>query len=233
MPAPRSSPPRSKLVFVSGSDLDSVKLDKDEQVDGAETLMELLQPALGDPCLNALRRILSLTYATADQRSSEVCVLDIRRLAIKPLGALGKELGLLRLPRVDADKSFERDHSAQVFLYMIVSAKELRRHVSVEGNRRRESLAELFDHLPADPVVTALRQVLSMTFQEATTPNQHDRIIEDIRYVAATALVPCNVFVERMEIEPAAMPTWRRFINGVDSLDGSDGDEDSTEGSTE
>jgi hypothetical protein len=115
---------------------------------------------------------------------------------------------------------------------MIVPAKELRRRVSVEGSRRRQRLVDLLEHLPADPVVTALRRVLTMTFQEATTPHQHDRILEDIRYVAATALVPCNVFLERMEIEPVAMPTWRRFVNGVDTL-GSDGDEDSPEDSSD
>lgn len=219
---------RARFFFVHSSDLDSVKLDDDEKVDDAETLLELLQAPIADPCLTALRRIMSMTYFESLERTGELCVRDIRALAIKPLGELGKELEALKLPRVVADRSFEHDHSPQVFQYNIVPAKELRRRVNVEGSRRRQSLDEIFKHIPADPAIRALRVILSMTFREATTPHQFDRILEEIRYAAAAALVPCNPILEQIEVEPAAMPTWRRFVDGVDMLDGS-GDEAETD----
>lgn len=211
------------------SDLDSVKLDDDEKVDGAETLLELLQAPIADPCLKSLRRIMSMTFFESLERTSELCIRDIRALAIKPLGELGKELEALKLPRVDADRSFEHDHSAKVFQYNIVLAKELRRRVNVEGSRRRQTLDEIFNRIPADPVIRTLREILSMTFREATTPRQLDRILEEIRYAAAAALVPCNPILEQIEVEPVAMPTWRRFVDGVDTLDGSDDEPETDE----
>lgn len=220
---------RVKFFFVHSSDLDAVKLDDDEKVNGAETLLELLQAPIADPCLEALRRIMSMTYFESLERTSELRVRDIRAFAIKPLGELGKELEALKLPRVDADRSFEHDHSAKVFQYNIVPAKELRRRVNVEGSRRRQSLDEIFKHIPADPAIRTLREILSMTFREATTPHQLDRILEEIRYAAAAALVPCNPILEQIEVEPVAMPTWRRFVDGVDTLDGSDDDADTDE----
>lgn len=215
---------RTRFVFVHSNDLDSVKLDKDEKVDDAETLLELLQAPIGDACLIALRRILTLTYVQSPEPTSETAVRDIRGLTIKPLGELGKELEALKLARVDADRSFEHDRSAQVFQYNIVPAKELRRQVRVEGGPRLQSLDEIFICIPADPAIRELREILSMTFREATTPRQLDRNIEDIRYAAAEVLVPSNTILEQIELEPVAMPTWRRFVNGVDTLDGSDDD---------
>lgn len=221
--------PRPHFCFVLADDLDSVILDESERVDKAETLMDLLEAPIGDPCLSALRRILSLTYFQSLEQTSELCVRDIRALAIPPLGELGNELELLKLARIDTDPSFERDRSAKVCQYMIVPAKELRRRVDVEGKRRRPRLDTVFGHTPADPAIRALRGILSMTFREATTPHQFDRILEEIRYTAATALVPCNPLLEQIEIEPVAMPTWRRFVDGVDRFDGSDDDADSDE----
>jgi hypothetical protein len=156
-------------------------------------------------------------------------LVDIRHTAIRVLGELGPMLDLLRLPRVDGDKSFERDESAKLFKYMIVPAKELKRRVDVEGERKRHSLADLFQTFPADPAIQALRQVLSMTFSEATTRHQHERILEDIRFLAAEVLVPCNQILEEIEREPVAMPTRRRFVDGVDTLSG-EGEGDGIEG---
>ena len=220
---------RVRFFFVHNGDLDAVKLDEDEQVDDAETLYELLQPPIADPCLTALRRIMSMTYFDSLERTRELCVLDIRALAIKPLGELGTELEALKLLRIDADPSFEHDRSAQVFQYNIVRAKELRRRVHVKGRGQRQPLIEIFKHIPADPAIRALREILSMTFREATTPRQLDWILEDVRYAAAAALVPCNPFLEQIGLEPVAMPTWRRFVDGVDTLDGSDDEDDSGE----
>ncbi|MCW5755579.1 MAG: hypothetical protein KIT24_12805 [Phycisphaeraceae bacterium] len=229
MTADIHAPKRPKFLFVHSSDLDSVKLDEDERVDGAETLMEQLQAPIADPCLTSLRKIMSMTYFESLERTSEICVREIRGMAIGVLGELGKELEALSLARVDADRSFEHDRSAKVFQYMIVPAKELRRRVRVEGRRDRPSLHELFKHFPADPAIRALREILTMTFREATTPHQFDRIMEDIRFVAAAALVPCNPILEQIEVEPVAMPTWRRFVDGVDTLDGSDEGEEADE----
>lgn len=217
---------RPKLVFVSASDLDNVKLDEDECTPDASTLMELLGAPIGDSCLEAMRTTLTMTYAGADERSGELCLLDIRRIAIKALGELGTELELLGLSRVDADKTFMRDNSPKACLYMIVGVKELRRRVKVEGTKGRVRLDELFQLVPADPVLCGLRRILSMTFREATTPRQHDQVREEIRFVAAGALVPCNPMLEAMEIEPVAMPTWRRFVDGEDTLSGEEDADD-------
>ncbi|MFO0856134.1 MAG: hypothetical protein U0640_02115 [Phycisphaerales bacterium] len=229
MTADVQAPKRPKFLFVHSGDLDAVKLDEHERVDGAETLLELLQPPIADPCLISLRKIVSTTYFESLERTGDICVRDIRVRAIGVLGELGKQLEALSLSRVDADRSFEHDHSVQLFQYMIVPAKELRRRVRVEGQRNRPSLHELFKHIPADPAIQALRKILTMTFQEATTPHQFDRILEDIRFMAAAAVVPCNAILEQIGVEPVAIPTKRRFVDGVDTLDGSDEWEEDSE----
>ena len=86
-------------------------------------------------------------------------------------------------------------------------------------------MAELFTAVPADQAIGALRQALSLTFREATTPSQLDAVLEEIRFVAAEALVPCNSVLEAIEEEPIAMPTWRRFVGGVDTQFGHEEDE--------
>lgn len=216
----RTSGVRSKYRFVSGDDLDSVVLDEDEKTRDASTLLELTPAPLGDPVLVALRRALTLTYDSAETRSSEECLREIRAIAIPALGELGNELEALRLPRVDADPSFRRDRGAKVFMYLIVPNEELSRKVKVDGKGRKVALRGVIPHLPADAAIQALRRVLSLTFEEATTPTQHDRILEDVRFVAAEALAPCNELLEAIEVEPVAVPTVRRFIDGVDTFAG-------------
>lgn len=215
-----------KFYFVSAGQLDSVKLDKREQVGDAKTLFELLTVPIADPCLRSLRRIMSLTYFESLERTGEICLAEIRSLAIKTLGELGKELESLGLRRVDLDRSYRREQLAQVLQYLIVPDKALRRRVRVRGSTARPTLAEVFQPIPADNAIRALREILSLTFTEATTSSQQDRVLEDIRYLAAAALVPCNPLLEEMEVEPVAMPTWRRFVDGVDTFDDVDGDED-------
>lgn len=207
----------SKLVLLQADALDRVVLDEDERVGDATTLLELLNPPIADPCLAALRRSLSLTYICDVDISGEQTVREIRQAAIPPLGVLGEALVMLNLQRVDADETFQRDDSAKVFTHVFLPRNELRRRVRIEGERRKVPLADIFEHLPADRVVRALRKVLSMTFEEATTPRQFDRMLEDIRFVCAEALFPCNSILEAMELEPVAIPTRRRFIDGQDT----------------
>lgn len=222
----RATPARPKFVIVSISDIDSVKLDPDERThEDQETLFDLIMPPPADSCLDALRRSLSMTYASVDGRPSEEVLLDIRRRLLKPLGTMGKELEQIGLTRVDADRSFKPDTSPQVVTHIMIEPKELKRRVRVPGSKRKPALSEIFEQFPADPLLIAMRRVLTMTFGEATTPNQADRIREEIQYVAAEALVQYNPILERMEDEPVAMPSWRRFVNGVDTLGGIDGDE--------
>ncbi len=209
---------RARFQFVFGSDLDCVELDEDERTPDASTLLELLSPPLGDPLLATLRKSLAMTYAGADLRSSEECLRNIRAIAITTLGELGDQLEKLRLARIDADPSFQRGHSAQVFKYVIVATGDLRRRVTVAESGRRAALRDLIASTPADAALRALRQVLSLTFEEATTPAQHDRLLEEIRFVAAKALAPCNELLEAIEIEPVVVPTLRRFVDGVDTF---------------
>lgn len=176
---------RSNYRFVSADALDSVVLDEGEKTRDASTLLELLTTPFGDPVLVALRRALTLTYDAAETRSSEECVRQIRALAIPVLGELGDELEALGLARVDADSSFQRDRSPKVFMYLILPNAELSRKVKVNGQGRKIALHGVIPHLPADPAIRAPRRVLSLTFEEAATPTQHERIIEDIRFVAA------------------------------------------------
>lgn len=208
---------KPKLYLVFANDLDSVYLDEDEKAEGAETLMDLLQAPVADALLEALRRSISLTYRY--EMSSEKCLRKIRNLLLEPAGDLGTELEALDLPRIDADSSYKRENRAQLCSSMIVPAKELRRKVRVEGERRKPALEELFEHVPADPILRGARRIISMTFEEATTPRQQDRIVEDIRFAAAEVLVPCNAFLEAAGVEPVAMPTDRRFIDGVDTCE--------------
>ncbi len=217
MAAAKPRTPRVKFHFVSAGHLDCVELDEDERTKDASTLLELLMPPLGDPVLETLRKSLSMTYAGADLRQSEQCIRDIRAMAITTLGELGEELEKLRLSRVDADPSYKRDESAKVFMYLIVATGELRRRVTVAETGRRAALRDVIPHTPADDALRSLRRVLSLTFEEATTPTQHDRILEDIRFVAAEALAPCNGLLESIELEPVTIPSLRRFVDGVDT----------------
>lgn len=76
-----------------------------------------------------------------------------------------------------------------------------------------------------DAAVRPLPSILPLTFEEAQTPDQHNRIIEDIRFAATEALAPCNKMFEAVGMEPVVLPTQRRFINGMDTHANEDGNQ--------
>lgn len=60
---------------------------------------------------------------------------------------------------------------------------------------------------PGDNVVCALRKIVSDTFSEMHTEEDHERVLREIRNQIADVLPPLNELLEAIEIEPIAVPT--------------------------
>jgi hypothetical protein len=150
---------------------------------------------LGDPLLIALRESFSLTYPRRlEHIESKVMLEKIRNLASDALKPVGEILAQLKLPPVG---KFETEEGvATIFKLIIAPVEKLAPRIAPEAC------------IPADPVVIALREVLSLSFSEAYSDQDYGVVFAKVRKLAATTLIPYNEILEDLEVEPVAMPTF-------------------------
>ena len=192
----------AKFAIVFGGDLDAVQ--EDDGPDEGKTWLETTDAPIADELLSSLRQIMSITYRQDfDDDAEERMLGDIRALAIKALSPLGDMLAKLRLKPVKTDA---KDESARVFKYVVVPRRLLNRRVTVSDSDKKSRLGDLVQSAPADTVIRNLRKALSITFSEVFSYNERRKALWEIRQLAAEALVPLNMQLEEIEIEPVGMP---------------------------
>jgi hypothetical protein len=116
--------------------------------------------------------------------------------ALKPLAAV---LIALRLKPVAPETEEDRKKSF-VFKYVFCPRKEADIKVECDGSQRR--LLTQIQATPADEVIVALRKVVTLTFEEVFDYRADAKLLFDVRRLIAAALVPCNPFLEEIEVEP-------------------------------
>jgi hypothetical protein len=129
---------------------------------------------------------------------------EIRKLATDALAQYGDILRKLRLKPVPSDKKGER---VKLFMFVIVSIRDIVRRVTVEETGKKARAIDVIDSAPADTALRNLRKILSITFEEVFNRKEMRRSLWRIRQLAAEALVPLNPMLEAIEVEPVGMPT--------------------------
>lgn len=156
-------------------------------------LRDELQFPLGDPILLALRESFTLTYPRRlDFIEPKEMLSRIREFAAAALKPIGEVLSKLKLPPVG--KFAQEDGAVTVFKVVIAPIEKVTTPLNP------------VHYFPADPVIVALREVLTLSFSEAYSERDYARVFAKIRKLAAKALIPYNDVLEYLEIEPVAKP---------------------------
>jgi hypothetical protein len=90
-------------------------------------------------------------------------------------------------------------HRGCIALANRITSKAVRRLSSHRG-----ALVNLIDQRPADDVVRALREVVSHTFEEMHSEEQHEEVLRRIRHRIGSILPAFNDLLDEIEIEPIA-----------------------------
>jgi hypothetical protein len=156
-------------------------------------LKDELQFPLGDPILLALRESFTLTYPRRldfiEPKEMLSRIREVAAAALKPIGDV-----LTRLKLAPVGKFVQEDGAVTVFKVVIAPIEK----VTTPLNPAH--------YFPADPVIVALREVLTLSFSEAYSERDYARVFAKIRKLAAKALIPYNDVLEYLEIEPVAKP---------------------------
>jgi hypothetical protein len=156
-------------------------------------LKDELQFPLGDPILLALRESFTLTYPRRlDFIEPKEMLSRIREVAAAALKPLGDVLTKLKLSSVG---KFEQDEGAVTVFKLVIAPIE-----------KVTSPLDPAAFVPADPVIIALREVLTLSFSEAYSERDYAQVFAKVRKLAAKTLIPYNDVLEYLEIEPVAMP---------------------------
>ena len=203
--AKAGTPAKDKLALVFASDFDSVMEDPEPGDQKRKTWLEILEAPAADDLMISMRTIFSITYRhDLDDDAEQKMLADIRKLATDALAPLGDILRKLRLKPVSTDK---KDDGVKLFKYVVVNIRDISRRVTVEDTGDKARVIDVIPSAPADRLITNLRRVLSLTFEEVFSRMDLRRLLWQIRRLAAEALVPLNTQLEEIEVEPVGMPT--------------------------
>lgn len=198
-----------RYVLAIAGDLGSCVAESEKS--GEETsLLDELDCPVGDDLLVAVRKTYSLTYSRKSSLGQiKKTVLRMRELLSSALHPLAEVTDAMKLKPVGHDKSWDEADDVRVFKFVLASVKELEVKVEVEheGGIRRCLLLDQIKTQPADPLLIAARDLVSLTFQEVFSPLEHRRLLGEIRRRAAEVLVPFNWCLESIDVEPVAIPT--------------------------
>lgn len=188
---PKKKAVAAKYYFIPYQAVFDAYAQKKASSDELELNEEHLYP-LGDPSLEALREVFSLTYpGRMWEADSKARLEKIRDTAVGPLKELAPQLASLGLEAVGAPV---KEGKAAIFKLVIIPSEKLPPTIKP---------SEL---VQADTIIIALRKVLTFTFSEAYEIPEFTNIFAKIRKIAALALVPYNPILEYLEIEPVAKP---------------------------
>jgi len=165
------------------------------------SLMDKLQCPVADEVLIALRKSFSLAFPRNPFMDGlKESMTEIRRIgaeALKPMPEVLLGLGLRPIPQIMDDPI---NHKVYVTLFAVARSADLQ--INVKTATRSKRLLSTIDHFPADPLIWALREVVSDTFLEMHDEDEHSKVLKDIRRKINNVLLPYNPLLEAIEIEP-------------------------------
>ncbi len=196
---------RPHFLIVHAEILGSI--DKDRVLvldsDPDENLLDELQCPLFDNVLIALRKSFSLTFPRNPFIDGLKDALEeIRRIGVDALQPIPEVLEELKLKPVPPPSEEPRPIKVYVFQYSLARLDDLPLKVKYEG--KSQKFVNLIEERPADDVVRTLRDVVSDTFEEMFSEEQHEEVLRRIRRRIGAVLPPLNDLLIAIEIEPIA-----------------------------
>lgn len=171
--------------------------------DPDESLMDELKCPIGDELLIALRKAFSLTFPRNPFITGlREALAEIRRVGVDSLKPMPEVLLDLELPPIPPVMNDPVLTKTRIFQFLLARRKDLDIAVKVNGKRRR--LLDLAEHEDATALITTLRSVVTDTFEEAHSEDQHSAILKRIRRKIHDVLPPFNACLESIEVEPIA-----------------------------
>jgi hypothetical protein len=187
--------------------------------DPDDNLLDELSCSPFDSVLIALRKSFSLTYPRNPFIDGlQQAMREIREIGVEALRTIPevlKELDLKPLPPPTSDFT---DTKAYLFQYCLARLSDLQVRVKYEGKRQR--LASLIHHRPANDSIRSLRDIVSDTFEEMHSDEQHEEVLRRIRNRILAVLPNLNDLLVSIEIEPIADP--RQFVRKEETSDQSE-----------
>ncbi len=196
---------RPHYLIVEAGILGSVDKDRSLVInsDPDDNLLDELQCPHFDDVLIALRKSFSLTFPRNPFIDGlKEALQEIRRIGVEALQTIPEVLEELNLKPVPPASEELTPIKAYVFQYSLARLDDLQLKVKYEG--KSQKLASLIEQRPADGVVRTLRDIISDTFEEMFSEEQHEDALRRIRRRIAAVLPPLNDILISIEIEPIA-----------------------------
>jgi len=176
-----------------------------------EPFIDELQCPVADETLVALRKAFTLSYPRNPFIDGLTEALtEIRSVCVEALSDMPEVLEELGLPPIPPVSSEDRSGKVHLFKFTLTRAADLRIKVKYEGKSR--SLFNLLEPDPADVLIRTAREIVSLTFSEMHSEDQHEAVLRQIRNNIWDVLPAYNEYLTAIEVEPIA-------AKAVDSTD--------------
>lgn len=166
-------------------------------------LAEELERHVADPILVSLRKSFTLTFPENPFIDGLTeALMEIRRVCVEALIDMPEaleDLGLPPIPPVDDDK---RVGKPQVFRFAFAKATDLR--IKVKYEKRMRSLFNLLEPDQGDELICTTRNIVTLTFSEMHSEEQHEKVLLEIRKSIWDVLPAYNEYLVAIEVEPIA-----------------------------
>jgi hypothetical protein len=186
-----------RIVIMAQDDL-IVPLHADRQT----TLSDVLDPPIADELLKVMRCVFAATYRSVHHLPHlEEVIMSMRDQltgALLTLGHMLDTLGLTPLGELAQEMTVP---------YQLVFVDHQKLLQTVAASNREELRGQEFSGMAADELLRAAWQIHRITRSVLYTREEFFSALSRIRQLAAEALVPCNLCLETISVEPVAMPT--------------------------
>jgi hypothetical protein len=176
-------------------------LDRESDLD--DSLGEELQCPTADEVLIGLRKAFTLSFPInpfIDGLTQSIA--EIRRVCVNALRDIPEVLSELGLPAIPPVSDDTRRSSVKIATCYFARATDLRIRVLYEG--RRQSLFPLIQPAPADAIIRTAREIVTATFSEMHSEEQHEAVLLQIRNSIWDILPPFNKYLIPIDVEPIA-----------------------------
>ena len=176
-------------------------LDLESDLD--ESLGNELQCPAADDVLIGLRKAFTLSFPVNPFINGLTeSLTEIRRVCVDALRDMPEVLDGLGLPAIPPVSDDERHPSVKIATCYFVRAADLRIRVLYEGKKR--SLFPLLQPDPADTLIRTAREIVTATFSEMHSEEQHEAVLLQIRNTIWDILPPFNKYLVPIDVEPIA-----------------------------
>jgi hypothetical protein len=176
-------------------------LDLESDLD--DSLGEELQCPAADEILISLRKAFTLSFPVNPFIDGLTHSLtEIRRVCVDGLRDIPEVLDGLGLPAIPPVSDDKRHPSVKLATCYFARAADLRIRVLYEG--RRQSLFPLIQPDPADTLIRTAREIVTATFSEMHSEEQHEAVLLRIRNSIWDILPQFNKYLIPIDVEPIA-----------------------------